>query len=110
MSVAFPLYLMCKVLFYMRIVYDASGRNVCMYVYPGVCTPPVGSRQASQNKLICLHCCVIVVKWRQNNLKPVGTSSVISVTLHTVSLHTASAWSRHSSCRFMFLKLCGDVG
>ena len=42
MSVAFALYLMCKVLFYMRIVYDASGMNVCMYVYSGVCTPRVG--------------------------------------------------------------------
>ena len=55
MSVAFTLYLMCKVLFFMRIVNDdyASGMNVCMYVYSGVCTPRVGSRQASQNKLIC---------------------------------------------------------
>ena len=52
MSVAFTLYLMCKVLFYMRIAYDASGMNVCMYVYSGVCTPRVGSRQASHNKLI----------------------------------------------------------
>ena len=55
MSVAFTLYLMCKLLFYMRIVYDdyVSGMNVCMYVYSGVCTPRIGSRQASQNKLIC---------------------------------------------------------
>ena len=52
MSVAFTLYLMCKVLFYMRIAYDASGMNVCMYVCSGVCTPRVGSRQASHNKLI----------------------------------------------------------
>ena len=51
MSVALSLYLMCNVLFYMRIVYDASGMNECMYVYSGVCTLQVGSWQASQNKL-----------------------------------------------------------
>ena len=66
MSVAFSLYLMCKVLFYMRIVYDASGMNVCMYVYSGVCTPRVGSRQAFQNKLIWFtllcYCCEVETK------------------------------------------------
>ena len=61
MSVALTSYLMCKALFYMRIVHDdfyVSDMNVCMHVYSGVCTPRVGSRQASQNKLIFLHCCV----------------------------------------------------
>ena len=33
MSVAFTLYLMCKVFFYMRIVHDASGMNVLTGVY-----------------------------------------------------------------------------
>ena len=63
MSVAFTLYLMFNVLFYMRIVYDASGMNVCRYVYSGVCTPRVGPRQASQNKLIWFtllyYCCEV---------------------------------------------------
>ena len=43
----------------MRIVYDASVMNVCMYVYSGVCTPRVGSRQASHKNLFGLHYCVI---------------------------------------------------
>ena len=67
MSVAFTLYLMRKVLFYMRIVYDASGMNVCMYVYSGVCTPRVDSQQASQNKLIWFtllcYCCEVETKY-----------------------------------------------
>ena len=50
----------------MRIVYDASGMNVCMYVYSEVCTPRVGSRQASQNKLIWFallcYCCEVETK------------------------------------------------
>ena len=66
MSVAFTPYLMCKVLFYMRIVYDASGMNVCMYVYSEVCTPRVGLPQASQNKLIrftlLCYCCEVETK------------------------------------------------
>ena len=48
MSVAFTLYLMCKVLFYE----DCMMLQVCMYVYSGACRPRVGSQQASQNKLI----------------------------------------------------------
>ena len=51
----------------MRIVYDASGMNVCMYVYSGACTPRVGSQQASQNKLIWFtllcYCCEVETKY-----------------------------------------------
>ena len=87
MSVAFTLYLMCKVLVYMRIVYDASGMNVCMYVYSGVCTPRVGSRQASQNKLIWFSTTVLfVVKWRQNILWALWHKVVLKIFFTSCSL------------------------
>ena len=52
----------------MRIVYDASGMNVCMYVYSGYVVLLLVLDGHPKINLFGLNYCVIVVRWRQNQL------------------------------------------